>query len=298
MKRATKKRAWIKTLVGDMLHDGVLTDLLSVDERAELRQAGLGATADLKRWAAAFAQDSSRREAAHALLMLFAVEGRADGVAALARPEIVATPVPGVKGTALIMAVGGREGEEACVDLLLPVCDPRAKTNGGADALMVAARWGAMDSVQRLLPLCDPKACDSGGQSALMHACMTDKEEAALLRAKLLAPLSIVSQESSKGWSALSLAVSRGRKDVAQALMDAGPSASCVARSIAKVEKESPGSASLRPLLDMLREGLARREGEEIAEQAEAGRMAALAASASGIDAGVDPRPARRGRAL
>jgi hypothetical protein len=72
------------------------------------------------------------------------------------------------ENSALRIAAAG--GHIACVELLMPHCDPHATTSDGCDALMHAATAGHADCVESLLAHSDARATDSMGSTALMRA--------------------------------------------------------------------------------------------------------------------------------
>ena len=61
------------------------------------------------------------------------------------------------------------EGEEAFLELLLPLSEAMASDRDGETALMLAA-FGHPGCVKLLLPLSDPHACDADGWTALQWA--------------------------------------------------------------------------------------------------------------------------------
>jgi len=93
------------------------------------------------------------------------------------------------------------EGEEAFVELLLPLSDPKASDRDGESALMLAS-FGHARCVELLLPVSDPKARDADGWTALMWAASSGCEECLAL----LLPYSDPDAATESGLTALDIA--------------------------------------------------------------------------------------------
>jgi hypothetical protein len=104
--------------------------------------------------------------AAHALLMICAAEEHLQVVVALARPEVVAAPVPNCGGKTALMraAEKGNHGETM---FLIGCCDPLARDENGADALMLAEE---VDVIETLASASDVDRVDRMGRGAMDRA--------------------------------------------------------------------------------------------------------------------------------
>lgn len=111
--------------------------------------------------------------------------------------------------TALMLACV--EGEDAFVELLLPLSDACASDREGETALMLAS-FGHPGCVERLLPVSDPKACDADGWTALMWAASSGSEQCV----NLLLPHSDATAKTGSGFTALDIAQAYARQASAQ----------------------------------------------------------------------------------
>lgn len=118
--------------------------------------------------------------------------------------------------TPLMAAISsGHQGAALC---LLPVSDAGAANRDGLTALMLAADAGSALLTGVLSTLSDPSARDRAGSNALMAAAKRGRSACAAL----LAPLSDLGARDERGRTALVIACQLGHAPAARVLVDAG----------------------------------------------------------------------------
>jgi ankyrin repeat protein len=106
-------------------------------------------------------------------------------------------------------------GHTACVELLMPHCDPSAADEQGRDALMQAAGNGQAACVAALLPWANPLRISASGQTALTRAVRAESVDCV----KLLAPHSDARVVDEGGYTALMLAAESGSAECVRLLL-------------------------------------------------------------------------------
>lgn len=123
-----------------------------------------------------------------------------------------ANPRDRLPNTSFALLSASWSGNLACVELLLPLSDPKAAGVHGMTALMMAVLKGHMELIHALLPVSDPLARDELGSNALSYAMLKEQEQAA----QVLWPVSDPYGRMGPGQSSMEIARANGNHAFAE----------------------------------------------------------------------------------